>query len=228
MVHILFERERAVLEFIVQYSKRFGYAPTLSEICKGVGVNSPATVCEHIYKLEDKGFLRRIPGKRRGIEIIEASYKVAGDEGALEVPVLGELTPGQPIKPVEDANAFIPVANSMIKVKNTVYFLRMIKPSLIEDGMLEGDYVLIEHRTEANNGDLVVVVLPSGYTAIKRIYFEQHRILLQSPYSDVMPIYATEVRVQGRVIGLVRLIDTAADPMVKSKTPTHNGQIVAS
>lgn len=200
----LYDKEKEILEFLVQFIQRYGYAPTLQEICDAVGLASPATVHEHIYKLEDKGFLKRIPGKARGIELLPPASRVSGEEGTVEVPILGFIAAGKPIEPHTDPNAYLTLANSMLKTKNTVYVLQVKGNSLIEDGIRDGDYVLIEHRSEANNGDLVVAILPSGFATLKRIFFERDRIRLQPANSDMTPIYTTEVKIQGRVIGLIR------------------------
>lgn len=204
MAHILFEREKAVLEFIIQYIARFGYAPTLQDICQGIGVNAPATVCEHIYKLEDKGFLRRIPGKKRGIEVLNQAARITGENNAFDVPILGYIAAGEPIQPYTDPNAYFAIANSMVKNNKAAYVLHVKGTSMINDGIMDGDYVLVEHQSEATSGDLVVAVLPSGFATLKRIFFEQNRIRLQPANSDMAPIYTTEVKIQGRVIALIR------------------------
>ncbi len=204
MPHVLFDREREVLEFIVQFIQRFGYAPTLREVCKGVGVTSPATVCEHIYKLEDKGFLKRIPGKRRGIEITERATKVAGSDGATEIPIMGFIAAGEPLQPHTDPNAYIMIANTMITNGKAAYILQVKGQSMKDDGIMEGDYVLVQHQAEAKSGDLVVAVLPSGFATLKRIFFEENRIRLQPANSEMSPIYTTEVKIQGKIIGVIR------------------------
>lgn len=205
MPQVLFERERRVLEFVAQFIQRHGYAPTLKEICLGVGVRSPATVCEHIYKLEEKGFVRRLAGKRRGIEILrDAERTIDNGVGVVEVPILGFIAAGQPIQPHTDPNAYLQVAPSMIPNGKAAYVLQVRGSSMVEDGIYDGDYVVIQHQPDAQNGDLVVAVLPSGFATLKRIYFEQNRIRLQPANPEMSPIFATEVKIQGKVVGLIR------------------------
>ena len=204
MTHILFERERLVLEFITQYIQRFGYAPTLRDICSGVGVTAPATVCEHIYKLEDKGYLKRIPGKRRGIELLQPAMKASESHSVVEIPILGFIAAGQPLQPHTDPNAYLSVASTMLNNGKTTYALQVKGTSMIDDGIMDGDYVLVQHQSEAHNGDLVVAVLPSGFTTLKKIFFEQNRIRLQPANSEMSPIYTTEVKIQGKIVGLMR------------------------
>lgn len=204
MPSTLYDRERAVLEYTMQFIQRYGYAPTLREICEGVNVTSPATVCEHIYRLEKKGYVRRLPGTRRGIEILEKALKISGDQGTIEIPILGFIAAGQPIQPHTDPNAYLTVTNDMITGGKPAYILQVKGTSMIEDGILEDDYVLVQHQNEAQNGDLVVAVLPSGLATLKKIYFEQNRIRLQPANAEMTPIYTTEVKIQGKIIGVIR------------------------
>lgn len=203
MPQVLFERERRVLEFIAQFIQRNGYAPTLVEICHGVGVRSPATVCEHIYNLEAKGFLRRYPGKTRGIEVLRDTVTASGT-GVVELPILGFIAAGQPIQPHTDPNAYLQVVPTMVPNGKPAYVLQIKGNSMIEDGIYDGDYVIVQHQPDAQNGDLVVAVLPSGFATLKRIYFEQNRIRLQPANPDMSPIFTTEVKIQGKIVGLIR------------------------
>ncbi len=205
MPQVLFERERRVLEFISQFIQRHGYAPTLQEICKGVGVRSPATVCEHIYKLEAKGFLKRLPGKVRGIEVLrEINDSQTSGLSIIELPILGFIAAGQPIQPHTDPNAYLQVVPTMVPNGKAAYVLQVRGSSMVEDGIQDGDYVVVQHQPDAQNGDLVIAVLPSGFATLKKIYFEQNRIRLQPANPQMSPIYTTEVKIQGKVVGLIR------------------------
>lgn len=204
MAEILFEREKAVLEYIIQYIQRYGYGPTLREICDGLGLSSPATACEHIYKLEDKGFLRRLPGKRRGIEIIKHSERVSGDVGTTDVPIIGIIEAEKSIRPHTEEVAYMAIPNALINTKKALYVLQVKGAGMAHDGIFPGDNIVMEHTQEANDGDIVLAALPSGVATVKRIFFEQNRISLQGIQNTVAPLYTTEVKIQGRAVALIR------------------------
>lgn len=204
MASVLYPRERQILEFVAQFISRQGYAPTLKEIGESVGLSSVATVHEHIAKLEMKGYIRKIIGSKRGIEIIKEVQRFAmGDQG-IELPVLGFIAAGAPLEPHTDPNLYLQVAPWMVSKGKTAYILQVKGNSMIEDGILDGDYVVIQHQTDAASGDIVVAVLSNGLATLKRIYFEPTRVRLEPANSTMSPIYATEVKVQGKVVGLVR------------------------
>lgn len=204
MASVLYPRERQILEFVAQFISRQGYAPTLKEIGESVGLSSVATVHEHIAKLEMKGYIRKIIGSKRGIEIIKEVQRFAmGDQG-IELPVLGFIAAGAPLEPHTDPNLYLQVAPWMVSKGKTAYILQVKGSSMIEDGILDGDYVVIQHQTDAASGDIVVAVLSNGLATLKRIYFEPNRVRLEPANSTMSPIYATEVKVQGKVVGLVR------------------------
>ncbi len=199
----LYARERQLLEFITQFIQRYGYAPTLKEIGDALGMGSPATVHEHVDKLRQKGFIRKLDGTARGIEIVEEHARVAG-KSAIELPVLGYIAAGSPLEPYTDPNLYISVAPTMIAADRPSYVLQVKGTSMIEDGILDGDYVVVQHQQDAKNGDIVVALLPNGFATLKRIYFEKERIKLMPANSTMSPIFTTQVKIQGKVVGLIR------------------------
>lgn len=204
MAPILYPRERQILEFVAQFIQRHGYAPTLKEIGEGVGLRSVATVHEHLSKLETKGYIKKIIGSKRGIEIIRDVVRFQmGDQG-IELPVLGFIAAGSPLEPHTDPNLYLQVAPWMVTKGKTAYVLQVKGESMIEEGILDGDYVVIQHQTDAQNGDIVVAVLSNGLATLKRIYFEQNRVRLEPANSKMTPIFATEVKIQGKVVGVIR------------------------
>jgi len=204
MPHVLYPRERQILDFIIQFSQRHGFAPTLKEIGDAMGTSSPATVHEHIDKLRQKGFVKKLDGTARGLEVVVSNYRTGDNQAAVEVPVLGFIAAGVPLEPLTDPNYYISVAPSMISASKASYVLQVKGSSMIEDGILDGDYVVIQHQQDAKNGDIVVALLPSGLATLKRIYFEKDRIKLMPANSQMSPIFATHVKIQGRVVGLIR------------------------
>lgn len=204
MAPILYPRERQILEFVAQFIQRHGYAPTLKEIGEGVGLSSVATVHEHLSKLETKGYIKKIIGTKRGIEVIRDVLRFQmGDQG-IELPVLGFIAAGGPLEPHTDPNLYLQVAPWMVTKGRTAYVLQVKGESMIEEGILDGDFVVIQHQTDAQNGDIVVAVLSNGLATLKRIYFEQTRVRLEPANSKMAPIFATEVKIQGKVVGVIR------------------------
>ena len=204
MPAILYPRERQLLDFITQFIQRYGYAPTLKEIGEAMHMASPATVHEHIDRLRQKGFIRKLDGTARGLEIVAENYRPAGNSATLELPVLGFIAAGAPLEPYTDPNFYISVAPSMIASSAPHYVLQVKGTSMIDDGIFDGDYVVIQHQQDAKNGDIVVALLPNGFATLKRIYFEKDRIKLMPSNSQMAPIFTTHVKIQGRCVGLIR------------------------
>src|SRR5258706_4585824 len=200
----LYARERQLLEFITQFIQRYGYAPTLKEIGDALGMGSPATVHEHVDKLRQKGFLRKLDGTARGIEVVENYARASLGKSTIELPVLGFIAAGAPLEPYTDPNFYMSVAPSMISGDKSSYILQVKGTSMIEDGIMDGDFVVIQHQQDAKNGDIVVALLPNGFATLKRIYFEKDRIKLMPANSAMAPIFATHVKIQGRCVGLIR------------------------
>lgn len=204
MPAILYPRERQLLDFITQFIGRFGYAPTLKEIGESLNIHSPATVHEHVDRLRQKGFIRKLDGTARGLEVVQENYKPAGANATMDLPVLGFIAAGSPLEPYTDPNFYISVAPSMIASSQPHYVLQVKGQSMIEDGIFDGDYVVIQHQQDAKNGDIVVALLPNGLATLKRIYFEKDKIKLMPSNSTMSPIFTTHVKIQGKCVGLIR------------------------
>lgn len=204
MPAILYPRERQLLDFITQFIQRYGYAPTLKEIGGAVGMSSPATVHEHIERLRQKGFIKKLDGTSRGLEVIRENYRAGNPDTAIELPVLGYIAAGKPLEPYTDPNFYLSIAPGLLTNGKAGYVLQVKGSSMIEDGILDGDYVIIQHQQEAKNGDIVVALLPNGFVTLKRIYFEKDKIRLMPANSQMSPIFTTHVKIQGKVVGVVR------------------------
>jgi len=199
----LYKRQRALLEYIGQYMGKHGYSPTLSELADAMGVSSVATIHEHLQNLEKKGVIKKWDGVIRGIEILDKS--VIGNIGpSVDIPLLGFIAAGQPIEPCTDQNMTISISPSMISGKKRAFVLKVKGESMIEDGILDGDYVVIEQEVTANNGDIVVALLETGMATLKRFFKEENRIRLEPANAKMSPIYATNVKIQGKVVGVIR------------------------
>jgi len=205
MTPVLYPKERQMLDYIMQFIQRFGYAPTLKEICEGVGIGSVATVHEHIERLVEKGYIKKSEGTVRGLEVVRTNYKADADmESAVELPVLGFIAAGSPLEPHTDPNFYISIAASMVSKSKSNYVLQVKGTSMIDDGILDGDYVVIQHQQEAQSGDIVVALLPNGLATLKRIFFEKDRIKLMPANATMAPIFTTHCKIQGKVVGLIR------------------------
>jgi len=204
MPPFLYPRERQVLEFVHQCIKRHGYAPTLQEICRGLNLSAVSTVHEHLESLREKGFIERLDGAVRGIEIIPGTFKPQASEGAVDLPILGFVAAGKPLEPYTDPNAYLSVSPTMLSTGKSGYVLQVKGNSMVEEGILEGDYVVVQYQDDAQSGDIVVAILSNGFATLKRIFFEKERIRLQPANSQMSPIYVNEVRIQGKVVGVIR------------------------
>jgi len=191
------------LDYISQYIQKYSVSPTLKQIADSLGVSSLATVHEHLAVLEKKGFLKRYKGNIRGIKLTDEPKKYL-TEGFISVPVLGFIAAGKPIEPYTDPNAFLDVPSEIVSGKKRSYVLRVKGDSMIEDGILEGDFVVIEEQEEARNGEIVVALLENGLATLKRYFKEATRVKLQPANSNMSPIYTTNVRIQGKLVGLIR------------------------
>jgi len=204
MAHVLYTRERAALEFISQYIQRHGYAPTLAEIAESLGVNAVSTIHEHLERLIHKGYLKKTRGFNRGLELVEGKAKLNTSEAAVELPVLGFIAAGVPLEPHTDPNMYASVPASFLSGKKPGYILQVKGNSLIEEAILDGDYVVIQHQQDAQNGDIVVAILPNGLATLKKIFFERERVRLEPANSSMSPIFTTSVKIQGKVIAVFR------------------------
>ncbi len=202
MALTLYKRQRQIVDFIAQYIQQNGYSPTLKEIAQAIGVSSLATVHEHLAALERKKVIRKTEGQTRGIELLDRTFIRTSD--SIDLPILGYIAAGAPIQPYTDPNATFKASPEMITSKKRNYVLQVKGQSMIEDHIEDGDFVIIEETQDVDDGDIVVALLDNGLATLKRIYREVTRVRLEPANSSMSPIYATNVQVQGRVVGLVR------------------------
>ncbi len=198
----LYRRQKEILEYIRQYIADNGYAPTLAEIAKGLGIKSLATVHEHLQTLVKKGVIRKFEGVVRGVEILD--QKAGTVLKGVELPILGYIAAGQPIETYTDPNATLEVAPFLISGNRRSYVLQVKGESMKDDGILDGDYVVVEETNEVKNGEIVVAMLSGGIVTLKRFFKEPNRIRLEPANSAMKPIYATDVQIQGKVVGVIR------------------------
>lgn len=202
MTAVIYKRERDLLQFISQFMQKRGFAPTLAEICDGLGLRSPATVHEHIQNLIDKGVLKKDEGVRRGLEILD--QKVMGwVQNVVEIPLVGRIAAGSPIEAINDHTSTINVPPEIIG-KKKCFALKVRGDSMIEAAILDGDYVICEETKEANNGEIVVALLNENFATLKRYFKEDTHIRLEPANSSMNPIITKNVTIQGKVISVIR------------------------
>lgn len=198
------KKQKEVLDFVVSYTKDNGFSPTVREIADEFGFSSPATAHEHLQNLKDKGFLKINPDQIRGIELAK---KIINFSKSINLPLAGLITAGQPIEAVEDNETMAVPANLVIDGANS-FVLRVKGQSMIEDGILDGDFVIIERNPSPKNGDVVVALLDNAYATLKRFYREPSRIRLQPANSSMKPIFVKDLIVQGVVKAVIRKFQT--------------------
>lgn len=202
MATVLYRRQRQILDFIRDYIDKYGNAPTLVEIAKKLKVKSLATVHEHLQTLEKKGLIKRSSGIVRGIEILDR--QIGKIVKGLEIPLLGYIAAGSPIEPYTDPDATFPVTPNMISANKKSYVLQVRGDSMIEDGILDGDFVIVEEANQARDGDIVVAMIENGVVTLKRYFKEKDRIRLEPANSSMQPIFAKNVAIQGKCVGVIR------------------------
>jgi repressor LexA len=197
-------KQTEILEYIKNQILEKGYPPAVREICKAVNLKSTSSVHSHLETLEKNGYIRRDPTKPRAIEIIDDTFNLTRRE-VTNVPILGKVAAGQPLLAQEYIEDYFTIPTSYMPNKNT-FMLTVQGDSMINIGIYEGDYVLVEETNVASNGDLVVALVEDGAT-VKRFFKEDGYYRLQ-PENDAMePIITEEVSILGKVIGIFRFLN---------------------
>ncbi len=202
-------RERDILKFIEKQVEEQGYAPSVREIGKAVGLSSTATVHSYLAKLEEKGYIKKENQKGRTLRLLKGLNKNNTNEKPfysgrelVDVPVIGKITAGEPILAVENItdNFLIPIDF----VGNSESFMLVVRgESMIEAGILDGDYILVKKQNVARNGEIVVAMIDDEAT-VKTFYMENGHIRLQPENSTMAPIIVQDCQVLGRVVGVFR------------------------
>ncbi len=203
----LTDRHRGILEFIDQNVRERGYPPSVREIGDAVGLNSPSTVHSHLRKLEELGYLRRDPAKPRAIEVNfdGASFAKAERRPTRHVPLLGDVAAGADVIADENVEELVPMPADMTG-EGELFMLRVRGESMIDDGILNGDFVVVRRQPLANNGDVIVAGIPGGEATVKRIEHKGGRIWLHPSNAALQSLeYAPQdVDIYGRVVTVLR------------------------
>ncbi len=202
---MLTKKQKAILDFIVSYTQENDGPPSYREIADALGLSSPATVHEHVDNLRSKGYLQS--GDETRLATVNPTFLRFGR--ALELPLAGLITAGAPIEAVQDATETFAVPAKLVVDGANSYVLKVKGRSMIDDGILDGDYVVVERNPSPKNGDVVVALLDNAYATLKRFYREPGRIRLQPANREMQPIFVKDVIVQGVVRAVIRQFATA-------------------
>jgi repressor LexA len=205
----LTKRQQEIFDFIRKYSAKYGYPPTVRDIGKAVGLASSSTVHAHLSNLEKIGLLRRDPSKPRAIELLDravgtAVESVRGIVRSEGLPLVGSVAAGQPILAEENIEEYVSVPD-IAGGRDGAYLLRVRGDSMKDAGILEGDYVVVRPQDTAHDGEVVVALLGEDAT-VKRFFREADHIRLQPENDAFEPIRSKEVKVLGRVVGVMRAV----------------------
>ncbi|MDD6564967.1 MAG: transcriptional repressor LexA [Clostridiales bacterium] len=201
-------KDYEILDFIYRGIKKNGYPPTVREICAAVNLNSPATVHARLSKLEAAGKIEKTSAKNRAMRVVgypETEEDISETrEEYIEVPVYGKITAGVPITAVEQLERHFPIPMSYVK-NNEIFMLKVSGESMINVGIYDGDYIIIEKRPDASNGDIVAALINGEDATVKTFYKENGHYRLQPENDTMSPIIADNVEIIGKVIGVFRM-----------------------
>jgi repressor LexA len=196
----LSERQRAILDFIIETQEQ-GWTPSVREIGREVGLRSPAAVHKHLNDMETKGYIQRVPGKMRAIEVLQP---ILGNVTRSSVPIVGDIAAGEPFLAEANLDGQLSLVDEEIARNGDPCFaLRVQGESMIDAGILPGDYVIVRQQDVADNGDIVVALLDQEAT-VKYFHREQDHVRLQPANVSMAPVLVKDVRILGKVVSVFR------------------------
>lgn len=194
-------KQQEILSFVKDEILSKGYPPSVREICAAVNLKSTSSVFSHLETLEKNGYIRRDPTKPRTIEILDDSFNTRRRE-VVSVPVVGQITAGQPILAVQNIENYFPVPSEYMP-KQECFMLRVKGESMINAGILDKDTIIVERVQDAKNGDIVVALIDDSAT-VKTFYKENGHIRLQPENDHMDPIIVDDCKILGKVFGVFR------------------------
>ena len=200
----LTKKQTEVLDFIKKYIAEHGYPPAVREIGASLGLSSPATVQAHLNKLKQAGVIKNSTNKFRTIELLVENEYIEQEEDVIKVPLLGKITAANPIEAIERPNEYFNLPASIIPTKETVFTLEVSGDSMINKGIYDGDYVIVQKQNSARNGEIVVAMTPENEVTLKTFYKENNHIRLQPENDTMQPFIFDTVTILGKAIGLYR------------------------
>lgn len=195
------EKQTEILEYIKKEILAKGYPPTVRDICTAVSLKSTSSVHAHLETLEKNGYIRRDPTKPRAIEIIDDNFSLTRRE-MVNVPMIGRVAAGEPILATQNIENYFPIPAEFMP-NGEVFMLRIKGDSMINAGILDGDWIVVEKRNTARNGEIVVALVDDSAT-VKTFYKENGHIRLQPENDNLDPIIVPDCTIMGKVISLYR------------------------
>ena len=196
-------KQQEILEYIKSQILERGFPPAVRDICEAVHLKSTSSVHSHLETLEKNGYIRRDPTKPRAIEILDDSFNFTRRE-MVNVPIVGRVAAGEPLLAEQHIEEYFPIPMDFMPNKQT-FMLKVKGESMINAGILDGDYVLVEERKTAHNGEMIVALVDDGAT-VKRFYKEEGIIRLQPENDTMEPIIVPDCTILGKVIGVFRFM----------------------
>lgn len=197
----LTKKQKAILDFVQAFQKEKGYSPTLEEIGKKFKLSSVGTVYQYLDALRRKGYIQRNKGRARSIE----PYMKGGNDPLVEIPLLGVITAGKPIEAIEDPQP-LQVSKSMLSKTGRHYALRVQGNSMVDEGIFNGDVVIIRRQETADNGQTVVAIIDDNQATLKKIFKEKDKIRLQPANKKLKPFYRKHAEIRGVVERIIRTL----------------------
>ena len=196
----LTKKQKEILDFINEYINKNNISPTIEEIRKKFKLKAVSTIHEHLSALKEKGYIKKEENTSRSI-------KTKQKNRFFKIPVLGNIAAGEPIEVIENLSEYVTVNSDMIKSPKEYYALKVVGDSMIDEGIFDGDTVVIKKQSTAENGQTVVAIIDDEQATLKKIYRENNKIRLQPMNQNMLPFYRKEVEVRGIVIQVIRNID---------------------
>lgn len=197
-------KQNEILTYIKKFIAENKYPPSVREICKGVNLNSPATVHVHLTNLINKGYLKRNPKNNRLLELMVPNEFAIISEEVVNIPLLGKVTAGNPIEAIENPDEYFPLPTQMIPQGKEVFTLKVSGESMVNAGIFDNDIVIIEKNNTAKNGDIVVAMNDENEVTLKTFYKEDGYFRLQPENDFMVPIILKNITILGKAIGLYR------------------------
>jgi DNA (cytosine-5)-methyltransferase 1 len=208
----LTKKQKQVFDFINTYISENGISPTIEEIRKELKLKAVSTIHEHINSLKEKGYLSKSENSARSLSLKKEIKSI------VEIPILGRIAAGEPIEVIENKEDTISLINPNIKNAQGYYALRVVGESMIDEGIFDGDVVVIKHQSVAENGQTVVAIIDDNEATLKKLYREKTRYRLEPRNQNMLPFYRKEVEVRGVVVQIIRDINTEEqEPQKKTK-----------
>jgi DNA (cytosine-5)-methyltransferase 1 len=207
----LTKKQKLILDFINLYTNENGISPTIDEIRKKFKLKAVSTIHEHINTLKKKGYISKSDNSARSIETKKESFRI------IEIPIMGSIVAGQPIEAIEDRQDTISIINSSIKSPKEYYALRVKGDSMIDEGIFNGDTVIIKKQSVAENGQTVVAIIDDNEATLKKIYKEKNRFRLEPRNQSMLPFFRKEVEIRGVVIQVISNFDNKEEIKYQNK-----------